>query len=150
VSLVLRLHAAEQEIVVAEAEHFAARANNPAYAELRDAAGRGELGEDLVPVLGQILELGLATGRIRGAYGPHGEMTARTIFRRTPRGRELSKQVTDVNEALEALDGRTIEGVSVSAPAPGAFILTLDAGGTKIVLNFDRAGPSVKSLEVSL
>lgn len=149
----LRLHPNEAEVVAAEAEHYASRVGNPetrlAYERLREGAEAGELADDLVPVLGQLLELGLGTGRIRSAYGPHAEMAVRGLFRRTPRGRELSRQASEVNEALEQLRGGALEKVSVQTSGPGRYLLTLETDEARVVVSLDGHGASVKSLEVS-
>ena len=60
--------------------------------------GRVE-GEDAA-ALGELLELGLSTGRLRSVYGPEGEQAALGLFRRLPQGRELSQTTSDLNEAL--------------------------------------------------
>lgn len=150
----LRLHPNETEVVAAEAEHYASRVGSPdareAYERLRDAAEVGELPEDLVPVLGQLLELGLGTGRIRSAYGPHAEMAVRGLFRRTPRGRELSRQVGEVNEAVEQLSGQVLEKLSLHAGGPGRYLLTVETGEARVVVSLDGRGATVKSVEVSL
>lgn len=150
----LRLHPDEAEVVAAEAEHYASRVGSPdareAYGRLQEAAESGELPDDLVAVLGQLLELGLGTGRIRSAYGPHAEMAVRGLFRRTPRGRELSRQVGEVNEALEQLGGGTLEKLALHAGGPGRYVLTVETGEARVVVSLDGRGASVKSVEVSL
>ena len=150
----MKLEPAESEVIAAEAGHYAERVQSPSgretYERLRSAASTGQLPEDLATVVGQVVELGLQTGRIRGVYGPHGVLTAIGVFRRTPQGQDLSKKVESVNEALEALRGQVVERVTVSAPSPGAATLTLETGEARMAMSFDPEGPSVRTLEVSL
>src|SRR5260221_53463 len=47
-------------------------------------------GDDAV-ALGELLELGLQSGRLRSVYGPEGEQAALGLFRRLPQGRELRR-----------------------------------------------------------
>lgn len=150
----LRLHPNEAEVVVAEAEHYASRVVTPsvkqAYEGLREAAERGEVTGDGVEVLGHLLELGLGSGRIRNAYGAHAEMTAKGVYRRTPRGRALREQASAVNEALAELGGHALEKVSVQASGPGSYLLTVETDGARVLVTLDGSGVDVKSVEVSL
>ena len=83
-------------------------------ADLVAAVQEGELGEDEAQALEELIELGLTTGRIRSVYGPEGEQAALKTYRRLPGGRELADGARDVTHALEALEGKTLERVSVS------------------------------------
>ena len=62
--------------------------------ETAGAAGRlvaavdeGEVDGADADALAELLELGLATGRVRALYGPDGEQAALALFRRLPLGR---------------------------------------------------------------
>jgi hypothetical protein len=96
-------------------------------------------GED-ADALGELLELGLQTGRVRALYGPDGEQAALKVFRRLPVGRELGAAAKDVNEALRALEGRAIERVSVSAVGPGQHAVTIAADGLELTIKLGRDG----------
>ena len=76
---------------------------------------------DDADALAELLELGLQTGRIRALYGPEGEQAALALFRRLPLGRELTESTRELNEALQALEGRTIERVAVTALDPASM-----------------------------
>ncbi|MGH9338044.1 MAG: hypothetical protein ACRD1R_00260 [Acidobacteriota bacterium] len=150
----LQLQDAEQELIAAEAEYFASRVNNPAaqaaYSRLQQAALEGSLEDDLLEVLGGLLEIGLSSGRIRSVHSAHGEMAAASLFRRTPQGRALQFQFTEANQAFAALQGQTIESVSFSAQGPGLYTLTVKTGEARVVTQLKPSGIEVRSVEVSL
>jgi hypothetical protein len=99
-------------------------------------------GED-ADALGELLELGLQTGRVRALYGPDGEQAALKAFRRLPAGRELGAAAMDVNEALQALAGRAIEQVKVAAVGPGAHTVTIAAEGLELTIRLGRDGAAL-------
>ena len=117
-------------------------------ADLVAAIGEGELGEDDAQALEEIIELGLSTGRIRGLYGPEGEQAALKTYRRLPGGRELADGAREVTSALEALEGKTLERVSVQSSGPGAFVVSIAVDGLELSVKLDRAGARVHSVGV--
>lgn len=133
----------EREREVAAEELAAVLDAAPARGELRelaDAVDGARVPEALAPLLERIVELGLQSGRIRAVYGPGGEQAALQLFRRLPGGREASERAREVSAALAALEGRTLEAVSVAANGPGAFTLSLRAEGLDVSVRLDRAG----------
>ena len=100
-------------------------------ADLVAAVDEGEVAGDDADALAELLELGLQTGRIRALYGPEGEQAALALFRRLPLGRELTESTRELNEALGALEGRTIERVAVSASGPGEYGVTISTDGLR-------------------
>ena len=106
--------------------------------------GRVE-GEDAAALV-ELLDHGLSTGRLRSVYGPEGEQAALGLFRRLPQGRELSQSTRDLNEALEALAGRTVERLAVSAVGPGEYGVTISAEGFELVLRLGRSGARIASI----
>jgi hypothetical protein len=96
--------------------------------------------------LAELLELGLATGRVRALYGPGGEQAALGLYRRLPAGKEIAATARELNEALSALEGRTIERVSVSAVGPGEYGVTVSTEGFEIALRLGKAGARVASI----
>jgi len=110
-------------------------------AALRD----GEVGGDDAEALEEVLELGLQTGRVRALYGPGGEQAALRLYRKLPRGRELGATTRAVSDAVAALEGRNLERVALQAVGPGAFLLTLAAGGRELSLRLDRQGARISS-----
>ena len=110
-------------------------------ADLVAAVDDGEVDGADADALAELLELGLATGRLRARYGPEGEQAALALFRRLPLGRELTQSASDLNEALAALEGRTIDKVTVSAVGPGEYGVTISTDEYEIVLRLGRPEP---------
>ena len=96
--------------------------------------------------LAELLELGLQTGRVRALYGPGGEQAALGLFRRLPLGKEIAETTRELNEALSALEGRTIEKVTVSAVGPGEYGVTVSTEDFEIALRLGKAGARVASI----
>ena len=105
----------------------------------------GEVSGDDAESLEELLELGLQTGRLRALYGPGGEQAALRLYRKLPRGRELGESIRAVSDAVAALEGRSLERVALQAVGPGAYVLTLAAGGRELSLRLDRQGARIKS-----
>ena len=117
-------------------------------ADLVAAVQEGELGEDEAQALEELIELGLTTGRIRAVYGPEGEQAALKTYRRLPGGRELADSAREVTSALEALEGKTLERVSVQSSGPGAFVVTIAVDGLELSVKLDSTGARVHSVGV--
>jgi hypothetical protein len=115
-------------------------------ADLVAAIGEGEVAGADAEALEELLELGLQTGRLRALYGPGGEQAALKLYRRLPRGRDLAESATGVSAALAALAGKPLESVSIQATGPGAFLLSIAAGGTELSVRLDRQGARVASV----
>jgi hypothetical protein len=139
-----------REVALAEAQAVHAHAHDEGMrgrlVELLGAVDEGEVAGDSAELLESVLELGLQTGRIRAYYGPGGEQAALTTLRRLPRGRERSDSARDVSKALQALAGTQLESVSVAAVAPGAFTVSLEAGGLSASIRLDGNGARLVSL----
>jgi hypothetical protein len=133
-----------REVALAEVQAVHALSNDGKYAELVAQVDEGDV--DDVDTLESVLELGLQSGRIRALYGPGGEQAAVATLRRLPRGRERGESARDVSQALQALVGKPLESVSLSAVGPGAFTLTLGAAGAELSVRLDRAGAWVTSV----
>jgi hypothetical protein len=117
-------------------------------ADLVAAVQEGELGDDEAQALEELIELGLTTGRIRSVYGPEGEQAALKTYRRLPGGRELTDGAREVSSALEALEGKTVERVSVQSSGPGAFLVSIAVDGLELSVKLDRAGARIHSVGV--
>jgi hypothetical protein len=133
-----------REVALAEVQAVHALSNDGKYAELVTQVDEGDVAD--VDTLESVLELGLQSGRIRALYGPGGEQAAVATLRRLPRGRERGESARDVSQALQALVGKPLESVSLSAVGPGAFTLALGAGGAELSVRLDRAGAWVTSV----
>jgi hypothetical protein len=115
-------------------------------ADVVAAVDEGEVGGSDADALAELLELGLSTGRVRAVYGPEGEQAALALFRRLPLGKELSQSARDLNEALGALEGRTIERISVNAVGPGEYGVTISTEDYEVVLRLGRAGARLATI----
>ena len=70
------------------------------------------------------------------------------LYRKLPSGRDLAASAREVNEALGALAGRTLEDASLTVVGPGAFTLSLAVDGKELTVRLDRQGVRVHSVEV--
>lgn len=150
----MRITAAEQELLDVEIGSFARALHDPAararYEELQEAVREGEVGDDLVGHLGNVLEVGLQSGRLRRFYGADGEQALARLFNRTPSGERLSEAAKSVTKALTALQGQVIEEIKVSSVGPGAYGLSIDTDRCQISLRLDRSGVEVENLAVGI
>ena len=117
-------------------------------ADLVAAIEDGEVEGDDAQALEEVLELALQTGRVRALYGPEGETAALSLYRRLPRGKELSEAAREVTAALAALEGRAIEKVSVSASGPTAHVVTVSAEGLELSIRLDRQGARLTTVGI--
>lgn len=143
------LTAEAQEVALAESQAVLAMARDDGrrqqLAELVAEVAEGAVGETEA-LLEQVLELGLQAGRIRAYYGPGGEQAALKTLRRLPRGRARAESAREVSEALSSLEGNVLERVSVAAVAPGAYTLTVHAGGLELSARLDVSGARLASV----
>lgn len=139
-----------REVALAEAQAVLAMVQDDErrsrLAGLVAAASEGEVEGAEAEALEELLELGLQTGRLRALYGPGGERAALATYRRLPGGAALARSAREVSAALSSLAGRPLEGVSITAPGPGAFSLTLSAGGKELTVRLDRSGVRLASV----
>ncbi|HYZ77639.1 MAG TPA: hypothetical protein VE596_09720 [Gaiellaceae bacterium] len=115
-------------------------------ASLVAAIDEGELGDEEAQALEELLELGLQTGRLRALYGPGGEQAALRVYRRLPGGRELGRTAKEVTEALAALEGKTLESLSIQAVGPGAYLVSIGAEALELSVRLDRQGARLVSV----
>jgi hypothetical protein len=146
----LALRGDAREVALAETQTVLSMAQNDEMrarlAELVSDVGDGEVRERSTELLESVLELGLQTGRVRAYYGPGGEQAALSTLRRLPRGRDRSESAREVSTALQALNGQTIDAVKIAAVAPGAFTITIEAGGVEASVRLDTNGARLTSL----
>jgi hypothetical protein len=141
-----------QEVALAEAQAVRALVQDDdrraKLAALVAAVQEGEVEGDDAEALEELLELGLQTGRVRALYGPGGEQAALATYRKLPRGAELSESASEVTAALAALEGKQIDSISLRAVGPGAFLLSLGAGGVELSVRLDRQGARLSSVGI--
>jgi hypothetical protein len=109
-------------------------------ADVLAALDDGRVAGDDADALAELLELGLQTGRVRAVYGPGGEQAALALFRRLPRGRDLTESTRDLNAALAGLAGRTLEKLTVHAVGPGEYGISISADGLDLELRLGHNG----------
>jgi hypothetical protein len=149
----LSLTGEQQEIALAETQAVIAAAKPGDYRErlagLAASIQEGSLDqEDEIAELDQLLQLSLQAGRIRAHFGPGGEQAALRLYRRLPSGTELTTSAKAVSDALSSLHGAELETASIQAIGPGAYTLTLRAGGVDISVRLDRQGARLASVGV--
>jgi hypothetical protein len=145
-----KLQGEEREVALAEAQTVQSLAHDETMrarlAELVSAVDDGSVEDEVEQLLESVLELGLQTGRIRAYYGPGGEQAALSTLRRLPKGRVRTESAREVSTALQALNGTQIDAVKIAAVAPGAFTLTIEAGGVEAAVRLDNNGARLTSL----
>jgi hypothetical protein len=148
----LRLQGDAAEVALGEAQAVLSHVLDPErrgrLGDLIAAVQDGELPDDEAHALEEILDLGLASGRIRSVYGPEGEQAALKTYRRLPGGRALADSAAEVSDALAALAGKTLEDVKVQSTGPGSYLLTLAVDGLELSVRLDRAGARIHSVGV--
>jgi hypothetical protein len=139
-----------REVALAEAQTVQSLAHDETMrarlAELVSAVDDGGVEGEVEELLESVLELGLQTGRIRAYYGPGGEQAALSTLRRLPKGRVRTESAREVSTALLALNGAQIDAVKIASVAPGAFTLTIEAGGVEAAVRLDNNGARLTSL----
>jgi hypothetical protein len=148
----VRLSEEAREVALAEAQAVLAMVHDETrrdrLAALVADVDEGEVDGESADALEELLELGLATGRLRALYGPGGEQAALLAFRKLPRGAELVAGAREVTEALQALEGKRIDSVSLSNVGPGAYVLSLGADGLDLSIRVDRQGARIHSVGI--
>ncbi len=144
------LNGEAREVALAEAQTVHALAHEDAMrarlAELVSSVSEGGVDGETAELLESVLELGLQTGRVRAYYGPGGEQAALATLRRLPRGRARAESTKEVSAALRALNGAQLDAVRIAAVAPGAFTLSIEAGGFEASVRLDSNGARLTSL----
>jgi hypothetical protein len=145
-----RVSGEAQEVARAEAQAVLALVQDEGrrarLADVVAAVDEGVVEGADADALAELLELGLQTGRVRALYGPGGEQAALGLYRRLPAGKEIAETARELNEALAALAGRTIEKVTVSAVGPGEYGVTVSTEDFEIALRLGKAGARVASI----
>ncbi len=119
-----------------------------AYQALADATASGQVPPDLVPLLEGLIVLALETGRARRVHRAEGERILTELFRRTPRGREMSRELSRVNKALEVLRGQAVNSIHVAMRTLGHFTLSIETEAASITLAVRPDSVAVDSVAV--
>jgi hypothetical protein len=120
------------------------------YTELLSALEAGSVPESSLGALGNLLELGLQTGRLRQRYTAEGEQALLRLFHKTPRGAAILKTINEANRALESLAGHVLQGINFNARGPGSYSLTLETDQGHFALRIQREGVWVENVEIEM
>ena len=147
---VVRVRGEAAEVSRAEAQAVIAMLSDgqrrERLADVLAAVDEGRVEGDDAAALGELLELGLQTGRLRAVYGPEGEQAALGLFRRLPQGKELSQSTSELNEALDVLSGRMLEKLSVHVVGPGEYGVSISAEGFELAIRLGRSGARISTM----
>ena len=131
-------------MLAGDAAAFARALSDPAarsrYERLASAAASGTVPDELVPALETMLELVFEKGR------PSNPAILQAIFAKTQRGQQQSSAAREVNQALRALRGQTLQELRLSA-GPSRHTLVVETDRCRLTLELDSAGARVASLE---
>jgi hypothetical protein len=148
----IALDTLQRDILIPQIQAFLDATNDPqareVYLALKSAIESLEVPSDLQPRLGAIVEVALTTGRVRRLFGPAAELSLNALFTKTPRGREVAQSLAELNKALASLKGQTVEQITTTQRAPGAYSLTLKTSNCQLVIRFEQSGVRVETLEV--
>jgi hypothetical protein len=147
----VELDAAERELVAAEVGALLpalSEERRDGYEALADAVDEGRVPPDLVVHLQSLLELALQTARARKLYRAEGEKILTGVFRRTPAGRALTRQLGDINSALRAVADHELRSARVGMRTLGHFTVTLRTDEATLTLAVRPDGMNVESVEV--
>ena len=149
---VLTLESLQRDLLLPELNSFLAAApdadGREAYIELHEAVRTLRVPEKLAGRLAMVIELLLTSGKARRTYGPAADSSLWALFQKTPRGTAEREALANLNTALKAFEGQTLEFVRVAARAPGANSITLKSAALQVVVRFDSAGARVETVEV--
>jgi hypothetical protein len=149
-SEVLTIRGEARDVALAEAQSVQTMVRDDELrgrvVDLVTAVDDGRIEGEAAELLESVLELGLQSGRIRAYYGPGGEQAALATLRRLPRGRLRTTSAQDVSRALAALVGERLDALRIAAVAPGAFTLSIEAGGVEASVRLDASGVRLTSL----
>jgi hypothetical protein len=150
----ITLDTLQRDILIPQIQAFLDATNDPqareVYQALKSAVESLEVPLNLQLRLGAIVEVALTSGRVRRLFGPAAELSLNALFTKTPRGREIAQSLAELNKALASLKGQTVEQITTTQRAPGAYSLTLKTSNCQLVIRFEQSGVRVESLEVDL
>ena len=120
------------------------------YERLRLTVEAGaEIPSELAPYLGMMIESSIISGHVK-RFGAGVQQSMVALFQKLPQGKAIAESIAAINAALEKVKGHTIEQISTTLRAPGAYAMTLKTDQLQMVIIFERGGLSIESLEVNL
>lgn len=154
-SVMLLIDTEDRDILTPEIEAFKRPLDkesklNLDYECLLSAIDSGAIADDLLPLLEHVLELILASGYIRQSHGPQEEQRLFKLYRKTSAGTQVSQNIKEVNQSIEALKNHKIENLSFSLKLPGIYTLKIGTEQCQLVLRIDKLGIFVDQLAVEV
>ena len=148
----LAINPLQREVLLEELAALVVSLRDPTtrgpWEALVGAVDAGEVGEELIGSLEQLLEMTLQTGRVRSLHGAECEQALLRLFHQTPRGAAARRATEAVNRTLATLAGERIETMLFTSQGPGVYRLGIETERCRITLEIDRHGVTVESLEV--
>ena len=141
----------EQELLQFEVGAFLpllTDAAKPRYEALSEAVDDGVLPDEALGPIGDLLEVGLQTGRIRKLHRAPGEQAVLRLFDKTPAGQARAQQTADLNRALGQLAGQTVESLRVITRVPGVHLLQVATDTCTLTVRFGPDGASIESVSL--
>ena len=152
--MALTLKGEEQALLREEVAAFAGAVSDQetrtVYQALLSALEVGELSDEALLPLGELLEVGLQTGRVRKLHRASGEQALLHVFQKTPAGERRAAALAELNAALAQLDGQTIESVRALARGPGSYLLQISTDRCELTLRFTPDEAGVESVAVGV
>lgn len=108
----------------------------------------GTVASDHLAELESFLEMGLHTGRFRARFGALGEEALIRIYHQTPRGAVVAESIGEVNRALGALVGQSIEELNLTAHGPDAYALSIETVTCRLTLRIEPTGVRIGDVEL--
>ncbi|HEX7355332.1 MAG TPA: hypothetical protein VF288_10930 [Mycobacteriales bacterium] len=134
------------ETAVAFADAVPPERSGP-YLMLASSAADGELTDDQMTALEQVCVLALETGKARQIGSAETERLLMAIYRRTPGGKTLQSETSDVNKVLAQFAGRILQSARLSCRMPGRYHLDLTVDGFDVQIAIAPEGLEVRSLQ---
>lgn len=149
----MEINSHERELLLEETDALIETTREPQrarYVELRAAIEKNIVADENVNALENLLALELRTGRARKIHGPMAESTLLRLYQKTPTGAELQNNTSQVNRALAALQGQTLEQIEFAPKGPGVFTLALETDEYRVHLEIRPEGIWVKEVGLDL
>jgi hypothetical protein len=144
----------ERELLRPEVAAVAAGVNDPAlrdaYAALLAEVEQATVSPDGQGRLEGLLEMGLQTGRFRRQHGAIDAQLLYRLYGRTPHGKALAGELEGVNKAFQALEGHSVDGLTLSAKGPGEYELTVETDNCRIAVSIGGGGVHLSSVEMGV
>jgi hypothetical protein len=134
------------ETAVAFADAVPAERSGP-YLMLASSAADGELTDDQLTALEQVCVLALETGKARQLGSAETERLLMAVYRRTPGGKAIQSETSDVNKVLSQFVGRTLQSARLTCRMPGRYHLDLTVDGFDVTIAIAPEGLEVRSLQ---